>query len=122
MIDLVATLLLEAEEKLQNADTAFAAGDYADAIYYAYTGFVHSAKALLVSDDKKTNTQAGIVKDFDEYFVASGKISLDMSFAELVYQLNTQEPSREFAEYYVNQSKLFNQQLSEYRSAQLIAH
>lgn len=120
MIDLIATLLLEAEEKLQNADAAFASGEYADAIYYAYTGFVHSAKALLVSEDKKTNTQAGIIKDFDEHFVASGKIKLDVSFAELVYQLNTQEPSREFAEYYINQSKLFNQQLSEYRNAQLI--
>ena len=73
-----------------------------------------------MSEDKKTNTQAGIVKDFDEHFVASGKIKLDVSFADLVYQLNTQEPSREFAEYYINQSKLFNQQLTEYRNAQLI--
>ncbi|MBC8054751.1 MAG: HEPN domain-containing protein [Sphingobacteriaceae bacterium] len=119
MIDLIATLLLEAEEKLQNADSSFAAGEYSDAIYYAYTGFIHSAKALLVSEDKKTNTQAGIVKDFEEYFVASGKIKLDVSFPELVYQLNTQEPGREFAEYYVNQSKLFNQQLTAYRNAQL---
>ena len=121
MIDLIATLLLEAEEKLQNADASFASGEYADAIYYGYTGFVHSAKALLVSEDKKTNTQAGIIKDFDEYFVASGKIKLDVSFQELVYQLNTQEPNREFAEYYINQSKIFNQQLTEYRNSQLIS-
>jgi sulfite reductase (ferredoxin) len=121
MIDLIATLLFEAEEKLQKSDEAFDAGEYADAIYYAYTGFIHSAKALLVSEDKKTNTQAGIIKDFDEFFVASGKIKLNVSFAELVYQLNTQEPTKEFAEYYINQSKLFNQQLTEYRNAQLIA-
>ncbi|MBC7912609.1 MAG: HEPN domain-containing protein [Pyrinomonadaceae bacterium] len=120
MIDLIATLLFEAEEKLQNADTAFAAGDYSDAIYYGYTGFVHSAKALLVSEDKKTNTQAGIIKDFDEHFVLSGKIKLDVSFADLVYQLNTREPGKEFAEYYIEQSKLFNQQLTQYRNAQLI--
>ena len=120
VIDLIATLLFEAEEKLQNADEAFAVNEYADAIYYAYTGFIHSAKALLVAEDKKTNTQAGIIKDFDEYFVATGKVKLDVSFQELVYQLNTQEPTKEFAEYYINQSKLFNQQLTEYRNSQLV--
>ena len=119
MIDLIAVLLIEAEEKIQKADESFAAGEYSDAIYYAYTGFINSAKALLVSEDKKTNTQAGIIKDFDEFFVSSGKVKLDVSFQELVYQLNTQEPSKEFAEYYINQSKIFNRQLTEYRNAQL---
>ncbi|MFD2162038.1 nitrite reductase [Paradesertivirga mongoliensis] len=120
-IDLIAVLLVEAEEKLQRAGEAFAAAEYSDAIYYAYTGFINSAKALLVSEDKRTNTQAGIIKDFDEHFVSAGKIKLDMRFQELVYQLNTQEPTQEFAEYYINQSKLFNQQLTEYRNSQLIA-
>lgn len=120
-IDLIAVLLVEAEEKLQRAEEAFAAVEYSDAIYYAYTGFINSAKALLVSEDKRTNTQAGIIKDFDEYFVATGKIKLDVGFQELVYQLNTQEPTQEFAEYYINQSKLFNQQLTQYRNSQLIA-
>jgi sulfite reductase (ferredoxin) len=119
MIDLIAVLLIEAEEKIQKADESFAAGEYSDAIYYAYTGFINSAKALLVSEDKKTNTQAGIIKDFDEFFVSAGKVKLDVSFQELVYQLNTQEPSKEFAEYYINQSKIFNRQLTEYRNAQL---
>ncbi len=119
MIDLIAVLLVEAEEKIQRADESFAAGEYSDAIYYAYTGFINSAKALLVSEDKKTNTQAGIIKDFDEFFVSSGKVKLDVGFQELVYQLNTQEPSKEFAEYYINQSKIFNQQLTEYRDTQL---
>ena len=119
MIDLIAVLLIEAEEKIQKADESFAAGEYSDAIYYAYTGFINSAKALLVSEDKKTNTQAGIIKDFDEFFVSSGKVKLDVSFQELVYQLNTQEPSKEVAEYYINQSKIFNRQLTEYRNAQL---
>lgn len=121
MIDLIAVLLVEAEEKLQRADEAFAAKEYADAIYYAYTGFIHSAKALLVAEDKKTNTQAGIIRDFDEFFVASGKVKLDVGFQDLVYQLNTQEPSEEFAEYYINQSKLFNRQLTEYRNTQLVS-
>jgi sulfite reductase (ferredoxin) len=120
MIDLIAVLLIEAEEKLQKADESFAVAEYSDAIYYAYTGFIHSAKALLVAEDKKTNTQAGIIKDFDEHFVATGRIKLDVGFQELVYQLNTQEPTKEFAEYYIQQSKLFKQQLTEFRNAQLV--
>ena len=119
MIDLVATLLYEAEERLEWSDEKLAAGEYADSIYHSYTGFVLSAKALLVSEGLKTNTQAGIIKDFDENFVSTGKVSLPTSFAELVYQLNSNEPEREFAEYYLKQSKLFNEQLTEVRAKQL---
>lgn len=120
MVDLIGILLVEAEEKLQNAEQALTKNEYADAIYYAYTAFVHSAKALLVSEDKKTNSQAIIIKGFDEHFVNTGIIKLDVSFEDLVYQLNTQEPTREFAEYYIEQSKVFNKQLSEYRNKQLV--
>jgi sulfite reductase (ferredoxin) len=118
MIDLVATLLFESEEKLDNADASFKEGDYADAIYYAYTAFVHTAKALLISESKKTNTQAGIITDFEEAFVATGKIELNMSFADLVYQINQQEPTAEFAAYYLEQSRLFKQKAADFRAAQ----
>jgi len=120
LIDLVATLLYEAEERLQWSEDSFNAAEYSDAIYHSYTGFVLSAKALLVAESVKTNTQSGIIKDFDEKFVASGKIELPSSFNDLVYQLNQNEPTREFAEYYLQQSKLFNQQLTEYRNATLV--
>ncbi|WP_207536038.1 HEPN domain-containing protein [Desertivirga arenae] len=120
LIDLVATLLFEAEERIQWSEEAFAKSDYSDAIYHAYTGFINSAKALLVSEGVKTNTQAGIVKDFDEKLVATGKVALPSSFDELVYQLNQNEPTKEFAQYYLEQSKLFNQQLKEFREAQLV--
>lgn len=119
LIDLVATLLYEAEERLEWSQESFDKSDYSDAIYHAYTGFINSAKAILVSEGIKTNTQSGIVKDFDEQFVNTGKLELAMSFHDLVYQINQNEPSREFAEYYLQQSKLFNSQLSEFRNAQL---
>lgn len=119
MIDLVATLLYEAEERIQWGEEAFAAREFADAIYHAYTGFINSAKALLVAEGVKTNTQAGIVKDFDTQFVESGKISLSSTFHELVYQLNQHEPTEEFAGYYLQQSQLFNQQLVQFRNMQL---
>lgn len=119
MIDLVATLFLEADEKIANAQEAFAKGDFADSIYYTYTSFIQTAKAILIAEDVKTNTQAGIVKDFEDNFVASGKVSLDVSFQELVYQINQQEPDEEFAAYYLNQSRLFKADIVDYRQAQL---
>lgn len=119
MIDLVATLLFEAEERIDWSREALEAGEYADSIYHSYTGFVNSAKALLVSEGLKTNTQAGIIRDFDASFVESGKIALSTSFHELVYQMNQQEPTKEFATYYFQQSELFNLQLKDYRNLQL---
>lgn len=120
MIDLVATLLFEAQEKLELSAEAFNKGDYSDAIYYAYTGFVNSAKALLVSEGVKTNTQSGIIKDFDTHFVDAGKISAEGSFADMVYQINKFEPSADFAGYYLKQAKIFNTDLVNYRNTQLV--
>lgn len=119
MIDLVATLLLDAEEKLDNADASFKAGDFADAIYYAYAAFIHTAKALLTSASIKTNTQVGIINDFDKNFVADGKIDLDVTFEDLIYQINQQEPTTGFAAYYIGQSRLFKQKAADFRMAQL---
>jgi sulfite reductase (ferredoxin) len=60
LIDLVATLL-EAKDKLTFAQEAFEDKKWADAIYHAYAGFVNGAKALLLSENEKTNHQAGII-------------------------------------------------------------
>ena len=120
LIDLVATLLYEAEERLEWSQESLSKNEYSDTIYHAYTGFINSAKALLVSDGVKTNTQAGIVKDFDDKFASTGRVELPASFNDLVYQLNQNEPTKEFAEYYLEQSKLFNQQLKDFREKQLV--
>lgn len=119
MIDLVATLLFEAEERIDWSREALEASEYADSIYHSYTGFVNSAKALLVAEGIKTNTQAGIIRDFDSTFVETKKIALPTSFHDLVYQMNQQEPGKEFATYYFQQSELFNLQLKDYRNLQL---
>ncbi len=119
IVDLVATLLLESEEKLEKANETLASMDYAEAIYYGYTAFVNTAKALLLGEGAKTNTQVGIIKDFDELFVSAGKMDFPIGFQELVYQINQQEPSKEFAEYYVQQAQLFKERASEFRQVQL---
>lgn len=119
MIDLVATLLNDSEEKIQKADEFFKTNDYAESIYFAYTSFINTAKALLTGEGAKTNTQAGIIRDFDELFISSGKIDLGVGFQELVYQINQQEPTQEFAAYYLEQANLFQQKASEFRQLQV---
>ena len=77
VIDLIATLFLESEEKIENAREAFENEVYSGAIYYAYQSLVNTSKAMLLAENKKTNTHASIIAQFDEFFVASGKIELN---------------------------------------------
>ncbi|ASU34502.1 HEPN domain-containing protein [Mucilaginibacter xinganensis] len=101
VIDLVATLLYESEEKFGWAKDAFADGRWADAIYHAYNTFVSSAKALLLDKNINTSTQTGVIKEFDNNYVSTGDIKLAGTFNELVLQINKNEPSESFATVYV---------------------
>jgi sulfite reductase (ferredoxin) len=47
VIDLIATLLFDSKEKIENAKEVFAEGKLSDAIYYSYSSIVNTAKALL---------------------------------------------------------------------------
>jgi len=107
VIDLVATLLFEADEKFGWAKETFADGRWADAIYHAYNTFISAAKALLLDKNVNSSTQAGIIREFDNHFVNTGEISLSGSFNDLVLQLNKNEPSEAFAEQYINQAAGF---------------
>lgn len=119
VIDLIATLLLESEEKIDNAKTALERKAWADSIYHSYTSIVNSAKALLLSENVSTNTQAGIIAQFDEFFVETGKIELSTSFKEFAYQLNENEPSEAFANNYLNDAHLFLKRVDAYRTKEV---
>ncbi|MDT0689129.1 HEPN domain-containing protein [Salegentibacter sp. F188] len=119
VIDLIATLLFESEEKIDNAKSALERGDWADSIYHAYTSIVNSAKALLIAEDVKTNTQAGIISQFDELFVETGKIELSTSFKEFAYQMNENEPSEAFAIKYLEDASLFLKRVDAYRTREV---
>ena len=101
MIDLVSTLLLESEEKLQWSVESFEAGAYSDAIYHAYSVFISSAKAMLLDKGLNSSTQTGIIRDFDEQYKDSQILESVGSFVELVLQINKNEPSAEFARAYL---------------------
>ena len=101
MIDLVSTLLLEAEEKLNWSIESMEAKAYSDSIYHAYSVFISSAKALLLDKGINSSTQVGIIRDFDEQYKDSQILNGLESFADLVLQINKNEPSAEFARAYL---------------------
>ncbi|MFV5691156.1 nitrite reductase [Flavobacterium sp. LT1R49] len=119
VIDLVATLLLEAKDKLTFAQEAFEDEKWADSIYLAYAGFVNGAKAILLAENQKTNHHAGIIDLFDTVFVESNKIELDSTFKELVYQIKANEPSAEFAQKYIQEGVAFFDKIEKYRAKDL---
>ncbi|TRX39001.1 HEPN domain-containing protein [Flavobacterium restrictum] len=119
VIDLVATLLLEAKDKLTVAQESFADGKWSDSIYQAYAGFVNGAKAILLAENQKTNTHSGIIDLFDTVFTATNKIQLDATFSELVYQINKNEPSEAFAKKYIQEAISFFDSLENYRAQDL---
>jgi sulfite reductase (ferredoxin) len=104
MIDLVSTLLLEAEEKLQWSVESFDAQAYSDSIYHAYSVFISSAKAMLLDKGINSSTQTGIIRDFDEQYKESRILEGIGSFSDLVLQINKYEPSAEFAQQYVGKT------------------
>ncbi len=121
VIDLIETLFLECEEKIENAEKAINDKVYSNAIYYAYSALINAAKAILISDGQRTNTQAGIVKQFDELYVTTDKISLGTSFSELIYQIQQYAPSEEFATSYSKNAVQFLQKARAYRVAELVS-
>ncbi|MGI9530065.1 HEPN domain-containing protein [Lutimonas sp.] len=107
VIDLVSTLLFESEEKLENARLNLEDQKWSDSIYHSYAAIINTAKAVLIGENIKTNTQAGIVKDFDQYFIKSGLIEMGGSLADLVYEIKNNKASASFAQKYLSEAKKF---------------
>ena len=119
VIDLVATLLVEAKDKLTFSHEAVNDQKWSDSIYLTYAGFVNAAKALLLAEKQKTNHHAGIIDLFDTVFVETNKIQLATAFKELVYQIKVNEPSEAFAKQYLEQATAFFATIEEYRAKDL---
>ena len=115
VIDLVATLFFEAEEKLAFAAEAFEGIAYGDSIYYSYAALINAAKAILLDKQIHVNTQHGVIADFDKLFEIEKPFTYESSFNELVLQINKNEPSKEFAETYFSQATQFVNEVKQYR-------
>jgi sulfite reductase (ferredoxin) len=113
VIDLVATLIFEAEEKFGWSVEAFQKKSWSDAIYYSYAVFVSGAKALLLDLGVNSSTQVGIIKEFTSRFDTQ---FTSVPFEELVLQINKNEPSERFAEAYLAQANDFLEKVKNYRA------
>jgi len=119
VIDLIATLLFESQEKIEKSEELLAEGKWAASIYYAYTSMVNSAKALLTAEKIKVNTHNRIIKDFQEKFVDTGKFQGTGSFETKVLQINENAPSEAFAVAYLKEAKGFLKNAQDFRKLEL---
>ncbi|HZX72798.1 MAG TPA: nitrite reductase, partial [Cyclobacteriaceae bacterium] len=107
IIDLVATLLYDSDEKLAWAQDAMDQNLYADSIYNSYSSFINTAKALLLTKDIKPSTQYQTINDFQKVFVDSGEFELPFNFKDQVFQINKNEPSAQFARNFMKEAAEF---------------
>jgi sulfite reductase (ferredoxin) len=120
VLDLVGTLIQEAEEKFEMATKTLHNGNWQDAIYHCYNTFVVGAKALLIGEGVTCNTQIKILKDFDSTFVGTDLASFGgSSFEDKVLQLKRNEPSLDFAKQYYAEAEAFINKVKEIREEQV---
>ncbi|MGZ3862839.1 MAG: nitrite reductase [Bacteroidia bacterium] len=120
VIDLVATLFYEAEEKLEWGREALQEARWGDSIYHSYASLISGAKALLLDKQIHVNTHHVLINDFDKHFVEPAEIKLNGTFKELALQINEKEPSKEFAEKYFEQANDFLRSVKTYRSGRVL--
>jgi sulfite reductase (ferredoxin) len=120
MIDLISTLIMEAEEKFAASEECLANNKWADGIYNAYAAQVHTAKALLLQQGVQCNTQHGILKDFDTHFSDKG-LYIPGNFKATVMYMNDVPPSETFANEYLQQAKKFIEFAKVFREQAVLA-
>jgi sulfite reductase (ferredoxin) len=119
VIDLVATLLMDVEEKMSLSQDALDQNLYPDSIHHSYASMVNGAKALLTGYGVRNNALSKVIKDFDETAVKSGDIDLGGSFSDLVFQIDKNIPSKDFATKFLKDAKDFYDKLILLRQKQL---
>ncbi|NIJ53201.1 HEPN domain-containing protein [Dyadobacter arcticus] len=130
LVDLVATTITEGQEKLNLASENFQSGIWADAIYHAYNVLITGAKGLLMTKDVNTNTQYGIVNDFETHFghdfIYDTPAEFELAekaetpFKSLAFSINKFEPTEAFATYFIGTADKFLDFVRGTREAQLM--
>ena len=103
-IDLIQTLIFEAEESFQWATEALVEKRFGDATYHAYNGRIRAAKALLTSVEAKTNSHASIIERFDACFPAF-KTDQSSSFSEGIETFRNNPSDESFANTFLEDTK-----------------
>ena len=103
-IDLVQTLLYDAQEALGWAQEAIQENRFSDATYHAYNARLRAAKAILTKGNAKINSQASIIDAFDpeypEYLQENG-----LTFKEDILKIQKEKPTAPFSKKYVEQTQ-----------------
>lgn len=121
IIDLFSTLMFEAEEKLEWSKESFEEGHYADAIYHSYNVKINGAKALLVDKGTTVNTQAGIMKSFDEELAENFDDVLNgSSYTDFVLRIKESEPTQSFAHQYIEEADIFLKKVKKVQESLLV--
>lgn len=121
IIDLVATLFYDSQDKLDLAKSTLLSGHYADSIYHSYSAFINTAKALLLTQDVKPSTQYQVMNEFQKLFIEGNLMDIGSNFREYVLRINKNEPSEEFARRFLADSSAFLDNAYEWRKANKVA-
>lgn len=119
MIDLVATILKESEEKLELAKTAFERGKFSDSLFFVYSSMLNASKALLVAAGKRTNSQSAIISQFEEEFIRTNEISFGADYSETISAFKKNKPSKALAEKQLKLAETFYSIILNHRKKQL---
>jgi sulfite reductase (ferredoxin) len=101
MVDLVSTLLFEAEEKLNWTKRLYVKGTFADSAYAAYATYICIAKALLTAEGVSCNTQFAMLSDFDTHMVQTNKFKFEGSYAKHVLSISEAHVDESFAKNFI---------------------
>lgn len=105
-IDLIQTLIFEAEEAYGWALSSLEENRLNDAVYHAYNARVRAAKALLTAKGAKTNSHGSIINGFDTEFPNYSQ-ETKHSFKAGIEAFETQKPEIKFAKVFIKETQSF---------------
>ncbi|MCR9174270.1 MAG: HEPN domain-containing protein [bacterium] len=117
VIDLVATLFVEAEEKLALMQEALGQELWADAQFHGYSAVVQASKALLIAEGKRTNSHVAIINQFKETFVDTGELVV-RNYEKLALRM-VEDRADEAVISYAKEVEAFYLQVVQFRKQQL---
>ncbi len=116
-IDLVQTLLFDAEEQLEKGKDALVTGAWANSIYFSYASRIRAAKALLTTRAAKINSHHSIIDAFETHFPTYQSLDAK-TFGEITRLLNSSSPSEVFAKKYYAEAAHTLNWIKKFRDAQ----
>ncbi len=117
VIDLIDTLFLETEEKLDLAKEALESDRFNDSIYFSYSAIINSIKAILTFKGVNSNSHISTVDNFNEMMIQSGELNFNQDIHELIFEFKKIESTKEFAQTYLNRAIDFDSKIRNYHSS-----